>query len=127
MGGGDYALISLSRDFDQRQREMQRLAGEEVVRVERYRLVGEIGDGQWNIAIRSAHLYMHANFRFGAAEIELAAVDSLYQFLNPVPVSLLRFDGDIFRLAHLHSQQRLIKAGNHLARADGEGQRVRAL
>src|SRR5215471_6433848 len=119
--------MSLSRDLDQRQREMERLAGEEVIRVERYRRVGEIGDGEWNIAIRSAHLYMHAYFRFGAAEIELAAVDGLHQFFDPVPVSLLRFDGDIFRLAHLHSQQRLIKAGNHLARAYGEGQRLRAL
>src|SRR5262245_30508715 len=119
--------MSLSRDLDQRQREMQRLAGEEVVRVERYRRVGEVGDGQWNIAVRSAHLYMHADFRFGSAEIELAAVDSLHQFLYPVPVSLLRVDGDIFRLAHLHSQQRLIKAGNHLARADGEGQWLCAL
>src|SRR5215475_11357143 len=124
MGGGAYAYMSLSRDLDQRQREMQRLACEEVVRVERNRLVGEIGDGQWNIAIRSAHLYMHADFRFGAAEIELAAVDGLHQFLDPVPVSLLRFNDDIFRLAHLHSHQSLIKAGDHLARAYGEGQRL---
>ena len=49
--------MSLSRDLDQRQREMERLAGEEVVRVESYRLVGEFSDGQWNIAIRSCLLY----------------------------------------------------------------------
>src|SRR5215813_5669068 len=118
--------MSLSRDLDQRQREMQRLAGEEVVSVECYRLIGKISDGQWNIAIRSAHLYMHADFRFGAAEIELAAVDGLHQFLDPASVSLLRFDDDIFRLTHLHSQHRLIKAGDHLAPADGEGQRLSA-
>src|SRR5262245_55781748 len=122
MSGGDYASMSLSRDLDQRQREMQRLACEEVVCVERYSRVGEICDGQWNIAIRSAHLYMHADFRFGSAEIELAAFDGLHQFLDPVPVSMLRFDDDVFRLAHLHSHQRMIKTGNHLARADGEGE-----
>src|SRR5262245_21236883 len=102
MGGSDYALISLSRDLDQRQREMQRLAGEEVVRVERYRRVGEVGDGQWNIALRSVHLYMHADFRLGAAEFELVAINGLHQFLDPISISLHRFNDDVPRLADLH-------------------------
>src|SRR5262245_19148202 len=127
MGGSDYALISLSRDLDQRQREVQRLAGEEVVRVERNRSVCEIGDGQWNIALRGAHFYLHADFRFGAAEIELVAINGLHQFLNPVSISMFRFDDDVLRLADLHSQQRLIETGNPLPSADGEGQRLRAL
>src|SRR5215471_9693097 len=127
IGGGGGRLLSLSRDLDQRQREMQRLAGEEVIRVKCDSCVGEIGDGQRDTAVRGAHLYMHADFRFGAAEIELAAVNDLHQFLDPVSISMFRLNDDVLRLADPHSQQRVIETGNHLSDTDGEGKRLCAL
>src|SRR5215470_11213657 len=87
--------------------------------------IGEIGDDQWNVALWSPHLYRHAYLRFDSGEIELAAVNGLLQFFDSVSVSLLRRDDNVFRLADLHSQQRLIEPRNYLSSADGERQRIR--
>src|SRR5262249_53128178 len=94
--------------------------------VECHSRVGEIGDDQWNVALWSPHLYRHAYLRFDSGEIELGAVNGLRQFFDPVSVSLLRRDDNVFRLADLHSQQRLIEPRNYISRADGERQRLRA-
>src|SRR5262245_65847225 len=88
--------------------------------------VGEIGDDQWNLALRSPHFYRHSDLRLDSGEIELAAVNGLRQFFDPVSVSLLRLYDNVFGLADLHSQQGLIEARDHFSRADGERERLRA-
>src|SRR5262245_10291485 len=117
----------LGRNLDQSQGEMKGLAGEGMICVQRDSRVGEIGDDQRNVALRSSHLYRHAHLRLDSSEIELAAVNGLRQFLDPVSVSLRRLDDHVFSLADLHSQQGQIEAWDYLSRADGERQRLRAL
>src|SRR5215813_6123615 len=118
------AKAVLSRNLDQRQGEMQGLAGEGMICVECDSRIGEIGDDQRDIALRRPHLYRHPYFRLDPGKIELVAVNGLRQFFDSVTVGLLGRDDNVFRLADLHTQQSLIEAWNYLSGADGESQRI---
>jgi hypothetical protein len=81
-------LRKLCCDFDQRQFEVQALAGEGMIRIEGDCVVGEIGYDKGNLTLRGLHFNGHPDFRFDIAQIKLITSDGLRKLLNALTITL---------------------------------------
>src|SRR5262249_40933511 len=103
--------------------EVQLLTSQWMIRVKCHCRFGQIGNYEWDTALRRMHFNSHSDFRFNVAELKLIATDRLHQLFLALTIGLIGWNDNIFRLADLHSDQRGIETGDDLSGADGENQR----
>jgi hypothetical protein len=124
-GAEDFAVREpLLHDLDELDIEAERLARKRVVCVDSDRSVGHGGHHELHsLPVGAAALQSHAFTGFEIVR-QQAAIDFLDQLLMALAVCVARFNSNVLAVADRHAFDRLVEAGNDLAAADFELERI---